>query len=649
MHMKGHFPLSQHLISPLKIKDSPPSSNYGVQPIDTSIVKKSSSTFIDNILTEIDDKFADSPVTEDLDVKYRAKSEFEHENTDTGKVSRVRHKFDISVKLEQEPSTSSRETDQPHEELPAPVEAPVTPTRSLRRGKIESDEEVFSQEPVTPRRSTRGSRKEAELSPLRQQEVTTPTRSSSRRQKKDAITPTRELSHVEEPVTPSRSTRQKTLKSEVKGKLTEISAKSPKPFSPKARQAVQQSLIQISEDICESTESSPDEMTKIKVKAATSPPRTPTRSRKDHNEMLTPSRARTSKSENADNEENLPVTPTRSTRNQKNITLSPSREAKAVATPKKSQKKIKKIDEASSERDLNDNNNSSVSPSKDKVFSQSVHVKRTPTRGRKKQEESIIEAIPTGEPKTPPRKLRVHSENADEESRRDSFSMSDIPTDFEDITNVDTTPSRRHTLTRSCKKGVDDSETMKTSTGRQTIENEYKISEEIGSVKTTTRRRSLGRDAKISEEPEGARTPTRRQSFGRTAKLEEGKSPEREVEEEIKSRAAVSRTPSRRGRPKKTEDFTDNQNIESVVVTPSRRGRPKKVKSESEDEAVETKQETQSALSVSKRQKKDGRLSPKADTRSEDGSPAAHTRSHDTEAIGTSAGKHLLFVTVAFL
>lgn len=631
MQRKSLTPPAERKIPVVKTKDSPTDSSYGVQSTSTEneLENKSQPSNIDNIITEINDKFADSPVTEDIDMKYRTKIEPDSENVPQTKVVRTRRKIDISpVKIEQEPVTPSRRTRQHDTELSAPVEAVVTPTRSSRRTqKTDSDDDI-SHEPSTPSRSTRVGL-ESDTLQTQQQESVTPTRSTRRRGKKGVEPPT----HEDESLTPGRSSRRKTLKSEEKkeGKLTQISVKSPKPFSPNAREAVQESLLQISADLKERMESPPGKMTKIKDKvgtspARTSPARTPTRSRKGVREELTPTRKSSrlaSKSEDTDNDENAPVTPSRSGR---------TRAAKSGATPKRGKKKQEE-NQGSPVRNKNDNR--SMSPSKSEIEdTQPAKIKRTPTRGRRKQEESFIEVIETVEAKTPPRKSKVLGENSEQESKRDSFGMSEIPTDYEDVEN---TPSRRQSLSRSCKKSVKENETEKTPTRRRSIgrearnseigsktptrkeilSNDTELSEETVTEKVTTRRQSLSRETVVSEEIENVKTPTRKKKVDKV-KLET--KDEETTDTDIESQKSLKRTPSRRGRSKKSEVIEEEK---AETKTPSRRGGRKKVQSESEKAEVENTEELEDvkeALSKSKRRKRD-----------EGGSPSAHTRSHDRD------------------
>ncbi|XP_060555912.1 protein ELYS-like [Ruditapes philippinarum] len=650
------------LTSPVvKTKDSPPDSDYGLQSHSTAsdTIIHPSSTLIDNIMTMINDKFGESPVLEEEDVQLRAKVESE-DVKEQRKATRTRRKFDLSpVKIEQEPVTPTRRTRQKDSEVIAPPTGQVTPTRSTRRTKkIGSDEEEEAQEVLTPRRSTRSrQKKESESSPHSQAEASTPTRSSRRLGKKEKSTPTRDLK--QESVTPTRSSNRSNVKKEVKPeKLEIVSAISPKPFSPNAKEAIQESLLQISAEMKARMESPENKMTQIKDKPVASPPRTPTRSRKKVQDEFTPPRMSTrtgSRSEVSDNDENVPGT---SGIGVMDTGASPAKKSKKATTPRRGQKKAEDVER----QNENKNDNRSDSHSADIEDVKSAQIKKTPTRGRRKKEDPFIEITSTVEPKTPPRNERKNDENMDE-SRRDSFGRSEIPEVFEDIENVENTPTRRQTLSRSCKKSVSNDDVIKTPTRRQSLgregnENENnsrtptrrrsigretKIDEEIKEDKVTARRQSLGRDFKLSEETLSnkmttrrqslgretetfdeinVKTPTRRQSLGRSDNLKkEEKLPEEDNKSDLKSENIEPLTPSRRGRPKKkTEESKNETENQDVVKTPSRRGKGKKALQDVAKEIKDTKQEDSGNEKF---------VESKKGNQDEEGSPASHTRSHD--------------------
>ena len=130
-----------------------------------------------------------------------------------------------------------------------PEQAPATPTRTRQRGR-ESSAEV-----MTP---TRSSRRLKEKEENQQVEPQTPTR-STRRGKKDenaAATPTR--------------VRGKKVKEELEN-VEQIKAETPKPFSRRAKEVVQESLQQLAEDMEIMHEIEPETPLKLEKEVQMSP------------------------------------------------------------------------------------------------------------------------------------------------------------------------------------------------------------------------------------------------------------------------------------------------------------------------------------------------------------------------------------------
>ena len=531
----------------------------------------------------------------------------------------------------------------------------ITPTRSSRRRKELENSAEASKEPVTPPRSTRRSKKDPDV-------TVTPTRASQRKAKKEE-------------------------------NLVVITAVSPKSFSSKARNAVQESLLSISTEMKSVNETSPTEMTKIRNKneQPVTPTRTPTRSRKNaqvHAEVdlepgkATPSRSQKGKTETndaleeSDHEKVKSQTPTRGKKKNETISqkASPAKKTKSPAR--------------------NKNNNS-----------ENV---QTPTR--KTQNEDGDEGIALIEtesvdavPLTPTRKSsRLKKEKSEAAQSEKDIGHSDIPVDITDI--EPSTPSRRTSLSRSCKTVNDmasDSQPIisnRESFGKSEIPEDF-VETEDGS-KSPSRRKSLSRASKdMAEMALVALTPSRRRSIGRSSKKgETDSSSERdqltkidEIEKETRKtptrrktkKAEVNsdgmdslvKTPTRRGRPLETDssserdqltntdeiendtkktptrrrktktaevnpeesnDKSTTDGMDTLVKTPTRRGRPSKAVKESKEEDTE-KSESPTTMTPSRRKR------VKKEEKKED-TPSRHTRSHDETQV---AGMYRLFEMIS--
>ncbi|XP_052759719.1 protein ELYS-like [Mya arenaria] len=731
LQRKSLTPPSERNIPLIKKKDSPPDSEYGVQSPEVH------GQNVAHILEEIDNRFADTPVKEEEeDVKRNIKTEAQ------GK-PRARRKFEIGTDVNEadveEMSETVENIDDNVEQVvsstvtvaepESSVQEPTTPTRSSRRlhRNDKSPEKASGslEEPVTPSRSTRG-RKKKDEGEVTQEETVTPTR-STRRQSRELASPSREGA-----VSSTRSLHRQARIEKIKDNLVAIEAKSRKPFSQEAKEAVQESLLQISEELRDKDkedEVDDDTMTKIKDKIVESPPRTPIRGRKKA-ETSTRSSTRHKKSDedSGGNDENIPVTPTRTRRGTKQ-TSSPKSEVKTKATtPRRGRKKA----DTGSDDDKSNNNAIELGPVEGVSFTEPLTVKgantavnveindsfghsvipedvevddatpgtpsrrslsrsckkhvdendvpKTPTRRQSLRRGNKTDDIDVDLPRTPTRRSlgrAVKAQLVEEENvpktptRRQSVGRGQKVDN--DETEAPKTPTRQQSVGRGQKAENDETEVPKTPTRRQSVGRGQKAeNDEAEAPKTPTRRQSLGRSGKSQVEEENVpKTPTRRQSAGRPRKQgetafdneEKGKAttPSRgrgkkyvdmEVTETEKldegdidnKQDTKKATPSRRGRPKKTDSSPEKDVAIAELekpVTPSRRGRPKKTDASSEKvEKVTTpsrRGHKKDVKSDSEEEvKEDGtpveKMTPSRRKKTKtEATPAARTRSHDQE------------------
>ena len=509
---------------------------------------------VDADLKDIHDKFADSPDQTNDHVVLKTLT--------THHEIRTRKKFEIdAIKLEK--TVVKVETES--ETVTAGPSAEVVP-RTLKRGAKKIKKEAADASVVDTDGETGVETKSAIEGEsdgiVTQEEPITPTR-STRRSKKGVQSPARDSTA---PITPTRLSR-RLSKVEKTEELEEISVKSPRKFTHDAKEAVQESLIQISQEIKVRSTSSGDNLTKIKDKTVAD-----------------------STTENVEaelNDENVPVTPTRTRRKKSEVTTDSTNIPKAT-TPRRGRKKTDHAEES-------DNVNNSAVVSQTTGTEITDQVKKTPTRGRRKKEESVKETVET---------TVVDSAEV--------FGITDIPEDIENETDAPSTPSRRRSLGRSCKTDIP--EGARTPTRRQSLgrSRQEGTSPEPERPKTPTRRKSVGRveNIQVDKSPvrEQAQTPTRRQSLGRNKK--------EVVAMEVESTEAgpdveQATTPTRRGRPAKNKEATTEiedkvveepltpsrrggrpkkatETVEKAVETPTRRGRPKKTESSPEKESVLT-------------------------------------------------------------
>ncbi|XP_052284768.1 protein ELYS-like isoform X2 [Dreissena polymorpha] len=651
LQRKSLTPPEERNIPLVKKKGSPPDSEYGTQSPDLQLN-------IAKILQDIDTRFADTPLEKSQLSAVKEEAPLNR--------SRVRRKFEISVKVETEsvPSTS----DGVYEEtVTSTVDEPLTPTRSSRRLRQKESEptelEHDSQEPLLPDRSAR--KKKTKSVATTDDDVdsakalpNTPTR-ASRRGNKDKSSP-------EKPAPISTSRRSKIEK--INESLVQIKAHSSKPFTKEAVQVVHEAVLNVStelkERIKESEKSASDvegndeeeKMTKIKdksVRKSVSPKSTPIGGKK---KAATPSRStsrnKTEKVEReAGSEENVALTPSR-TRRGAIKTVSPISEDKSkTTTPTRGRRK--KTMESQDENQSNNN------------------------------EEIEISEVTISEPSTPTARTRGALKDKSD-NKRDSFGHSEIPVDvgIPDDLEAPDTPSRR-SLGRACKKV--DSDEPKTPTRRQSLGRAVK-DEDAEVAITPSRRKSLGREAKeivvevltlqstshlslerlpTGEEEVKKIASTRRQSLGRTGNNEIDsedtvpKSPARgrrkgpDVNND-QVNVAEPVTPTRRVRSKKA-DLPNESETETDVkpATPSRRGRPPKHVSPERDKSVLSKAEEVATTPTRKGRKtttqqttaSEQSLTPGRKTPSRRGRSIKSDMKSESEAEGQSESVHVENVT----
>ena len=213
----SRVPVAAPLVIKTFPKSSPASSTKSSPKSSPLVVHASPDTFkTEEILREIDAKFADTPAIA-VPKKTRLTAfgfDTEGDSTDASKPTKQTRKYEIPV-IKQEIVEQ------------VPEQAPLTPTRTRRRGR-ESSAEV-----MTP---TRSSRRLKEKEENQQNEPQTPTR-STRRGKKD-----------ESAVTTPTRLRGKKVKEELEN-VEQIKIETPKPFSSRAKEVVQESLKQLAEDM----------------------------------------------------------------------------------------------------------------------------------------------------------------------------------------------------------------------------------------------------------------------------------------------------------------------------------------------------------------------------------------------------------------
>lgn len=479
------------VVEPLVIKTSPKSS-----PASSTRSSPSPKRYeAEKILQEIDAKFGDTSTVQDTERIYKesVRPEFEVDSAVTVKQKSTR-KFDTPV------------VKQEIEEYMSEV-APSTPTRS-RRNRRESSSEV-----MTPKRSSRRLREKEEN---QQVEAQTPTR-SSRRGKKDENTA----------AAPTRLGEKKNTEEAENAEV--IKVETPKPFSRRAKEAVQESLKQLAGEM---------ELKQDLIAAS---------------------------------------------QDEKNISRSPSRSVKQVALEASEQKqKVKATPKKSKTKDSEEMDVEDESP-----LLVSQRGKETAHESKGKLTEEDLDTIREREQKTPddssPNRLtRI--------KKRDRGSMSPGPSELVQHAQVAVTPTRssRRLAEKENQKENEES-TVRTPTrgkrGRKTIDTaqspavERKVTDKLitpfrGRGKKSENLETIEElPVKVPKSPSRSKTTI---------------SPDGSLAEN-KDNVAAAQTPTR-GRRKKKEDKLNETGdvslIETAAVTPIRRS--SRVKKQTEDALQES-------------------------------------------------------------